>query len=185
MVLNFPKTFLAGYKLLAADMNAFLSAIGNVVNGNIGNDNITSDSASRIKEEKIKMSLTTGHRHDGVESKRIILPPMALGVIGVVYEDLNTPPLLMTESRPVTQIRVIAGTAGTGGDTTVECQKRASGETEWTTLSTQTLTASSLVTGGALATTLAVNDCIRMVITAVPSTPPTDVTMQLYEELGA
>lgn len=185
MVLNFPKTFAGGYKVLASDINAFLTAIGNVVNGNIGNDNISSDTASKIKEEKVKMSTTTGHRHDGVDAKRIILPSMALGVIGVVYDDLNTPPLLMTESRPITQIRVIAGTAGSGGDTTIECQKRLSGETEWATISTQTLAAGAVLTGGALSVTLAVNDCVRMVITSVPTTPPTDVTMQLYEELGA
>jgi hypothetical protein len=63
--------YTAGNTIDPDENNANENALYNLVNGDLDNDNIASDAA--IVESKISFNTTTGHSHDGTDSKLITI----------------------------------------------------------------------------------------------------------------
>lgn len=68
-LITLPTTFVDGTIPTAAQFNGDFQAISNELNGNITNANISASAG--ISESKLAFNTTSGHTHDGVDSKAI------------------------------------------------------------------------------------------------------------------
>lgn len=76
-------TYTAGDTVDPDENNANENALYNLVNGDLDNDNIASDAA--IAESKLSFNTSTGHSHDGEDSKKITINrSFTWGLLGTI-----------------------------------------------------------------------------------------------------
>lgn len=107
-----PNTYTAGNTILASDVTDNEDTLYTLVNGNLDNANI--DASAGIVESKIAFNTSTGHDHDGTNSKAI---PKALvfTVTGTLTTGTSVAPILIsTGSLTISKVYANAKTAPTG-----------------------------------------------------------------------
>lgn len=114
-------TYTAGNTITAAQNEANETTIYNEFNGNIDNDNIKSSAG--IVESKIAFNTSTGHSHDGVDSKAIP-KGMVFTVTGTLTTGTSVSPLLVaTGTLTITKVYVNVKTAPTGASLIIDINK--------------------------------------------------------------
>ena len=101
--------------------NANENTLYNEINGNLDNANIK-DTAG-ISESKLAFSTSTGHSHDGVDSKAIP-KGFAFAVAGTLTTGTSVTPLLIaTQAQTISKVYVNVKTAPTGASIKVDINK--------------------------------------------------------------
>lgn len=176
--ISLPTTFVDGTIPSAAQFNGDLSTIVNEFNGNIDNSNIKSGAG--ILESKIAFNISTGHSHNGVDSKlittRATYGSLLAGVL-VVTNDIGLNPRVRAAAT-VTRISGYARTAPVGADLIV----RVWNVTQGLAVATLTITAgnnaatSTSITNASIAS----GDILRFDCTQIGSgTPGSNCTLQI------
>jgi hypothetical protein len=113
-VISLPTTFVDNTIPTAAQLNGDFQALVNDYNGNITNANISPSAA--IAESKLAFDISTGHSHNGVDSKLITRSVSYGGFISgtpaVANNLANNPRVRATTT--ATRLSVYAATAPTG-----------------------------------------------------------------------
>ena len=123
------KTWADNENITYTDLNGNFDTIYNEFNGNIDNANI--DSSAAISESKIAFSTSTGHDHDGVDSKAIP-KGLVFTVTGTLTTGTSVAPLLIaTGTLTISKVYVNCKTAPTGASILVDINKN--GTSIWNT----------------------------------------------------
>lgn len=114
------------------DMNANFDSAYNLVNGNIDNDNI--DPSAGIVESKLAFSTSSGHNHDGVNSKAI---PKGLlwqvnGTLATGSNQGKKIPFLGTQV--ITKAYAFVDTAPVGADLIIDIDYSTDDGATWTSI---------------------------------------------------
>lgn len=154
-VVSKPTTFVDGTVPTAAQFNGDFDTIYNEFNGNITNSNISASAA--IAESKIAFNTSTGHSHNGTDSKLITTRASYLGFIAgtlAVANDLATNPRVRAAAT-ATRLSAYVKTAPTGADLILRVWNVTQGATvtsvtipaSSTSATTTTITNASLTAG--------------------------------------
>lgn len=167
-IITQPVTYADGNTLTAANLNSSLNTIYNEFNGNIENANVKSGAA--IAESKIAFNTSTGHSHNGSDSK-LIQVNRAFGfyISGTpsVANDLSWNPV-SPEAVTAVKIWAYCKTAPTGADLIV----RVYNITQAAVVGSVTIAAAATAGNTTSFTTSAVaaGDVLRVDVTQVGST---------------
>jgi hypothetical protein len=116
------KTWVDNENLLYTDLNTMFTSLYNLVNGSIQNANVASDAA--IVESKVSFNTSTGHSHDGVDSKQIkSIAQIERARYGVLQTGTNVCPRWYNktgQSLTTSGIFIYSETAPTGADLIVD-----------------------------------------------------------------
>lgn len=126
------KTWTDAENVNYTDLNGNFSTIYNEFNGSISNDNI--DASAAIEESKISFNTSTGHDHDGTDSKAI---PKAIvfTVTGTLTTGTSVAPVLLsTGSLTISKAYVNVKTAPSGADLIVDIDKSSDNGSTWTSI---------------------------------------------------
>jgi hypothetical protein len=126
-----PTTFSDGTVPTAAQFNGDFDTIYNEFNGGITNANISPTAA--IAESKLAFNTSTGHDHDGVDSKLISVNRAFTWFIeGTQVTGTNLGPrYIVPQNMTIVKAWAIARTGPTGADIIVDINKN--GSTIWST----------------------------------------------------
>lgn len=171
-----PKTWADAENVNYTDLNSGFSTIYNEFNGSIDNDNI--DASAAIEESKVTFNTSTGHDHDGTDSKAI---PKALvfTVTGTVTTGTSVAPLLLsTGSLTISKVYVNVKTAPTGQVLKIDIDKSDDNGSNWTSIWNTTPANRAEIAAGSTAgtetsfdtTALTEGDLLRLNIDQVGST---------------
>ena len=120
-----PNTYTAGNTIDPTENTSNETTLYNLVNGNIDNDNIKS--AAGILESKIAFNTSTGHSHNGVDSRLIkSVAQLERMRYNVLSTGTNVVPRLYNKSGltlTISGIYIYAHTAPTGDDIIVDVNK--------------------------------------------------------------
>lgn len=127
-----PKTWADNENVTYTDLNSTFDTVYNEFNGSISNANVAAD--ADIAESKLAFSTSTGHDHDGVNSKAI-----AKGFVWTVTGSLVTstdvgPWIYVTNAQTVTKAIAIVKTAPTGASLIVDIERSTDDGANWTSL---------------------------------------------------
>lgn len=167
-IITLPNTISDGNTGSAAPVMANFTTIYNEFNGNIDNDNI--DASAGIAESKLAFDTTSGHSHDGSDSK-LIQVNRAFGfyIAGTpsVANDLSWNPV-SPEAVTAVKIWAYAKTAPTGADLII----RLYNVTQAAVIGSVTIAASATAGNTTSFTTAAIaaGDVIRIDVTQIGST---------------
>lgn len=126
-------SYTAGNTIDPDENNANENALYNLVNGNLDNDNIKSGAG--ITESKIGFNTSTGHNHDGVNSKAI-----PKGFVWTINGTLTTGdgqgiPLTVIADQTINKAWLnVHTTAPTGAAIIVDIEKSTDGGANWTSI---------------------------------------------------
>jgi hypothetical protein len=131
-VITKPKTWADNENVTYTDLNSTFDAVFNEFNGSISNANIASSAA--IVESKLSFNTSTGHDHDGVNSKAI-----AKGYVWIVTGSLVTssdagPWVYVNTNQTVSKAVAVVKTAPTGSSIIVDIEYSADSGVTWTSL---------------------------------------------------
>lgn len=114
------------------DINANFDTIYNEFNGNIENANI--DASAAIAESKIAFSTSTGHDHDGTDSK--LIPTFAVfTVTGTLTTSTDPAPWIpVRQARTITEAYAVVKTAPTGASLIVDIEYSTDDGANWTSI---------------------------------------------------
>lgn len=163
-------TYTAGNTITAAQNETNETDLYNEFNGNIDNDNIKS--AAAIVESKIAFNTSTGHSHDGTDSKAIP-KGMVFTVTGSLTTGTSVSPLLIsTGTLTITKVYVNVKTAPTGASLIIDINKN--GTSIWNATQANRATITSGNTSGSQTSfdtvALAEGDVITLDIDQIGST---------------
>lgn len=137
-------TYTAGNTIDPDENNANENALYNLVNGSLDNANISTSAA--IAESKINFNTSTGHNHDGTNSKEIPKGYMAT-VTGTLTTGTSvTPVLIVVASQTITKAYARVKTAPTGANLIIDINKN--GTSIWNTTQANRLTINAGSTSG-------------------------------------
>lgn len=124
-----PKTWADNEAVTYTDMNSDFDTIYNEFNGGIDNANV--DASAAIVESKIAFNTSTGHSHDGSDSKAI--PRGFVWTIpSFLYTGTSVPPVLVaTQSLTISKWYLNVKTAPTDADLIIDINKN--GTSIWNT----------------------------------------------------
>lgn len=144
--ISLPTTFVDGTVPTAAQFNGDFNAVVNEVNGNLSNANIASSAA--IAESKVAFNTSTGHTHNGTDSKLISLRVSYGAFIPgspSAANDIGTNPRVRAAAT-ATRISVYCRTGPVGQDAIVRVWNVTQG------VAVATLTITAVASGSASAT---------------------------------
>lgn len=182
-----PKTWADNENVTYTDLNSSFDTIYNEFNGSIDNANIAPDAA--IAESKLAFNTSTGHDHDGVNSKAI---PKGMGwaITGTLTVSADpTSWLYINQAQTISKVVSIVKTAPTGASLIVDVEKSTDNGQTWTSLWATTTADRPTVAAGANegvttdfdTNTVAAGDYLRMAIDQVGSTVAgADLTVLLF-----
>lgn len=126
------KTWVDNENVTYTDLNGMFSTVYNLVNGNIDNNNVKSDAA--IAESKLAFDTSSGHSHNGTDSK--LIPSTAVWTVtGTVTVSTDPAPWLrFKDARTITASAAIAKTAPTGASILVDIEKSSDDGATWTSI---------------------------------------------------
>lgn len=111
------------------DMNANFDTLYNLANGNIDNDNVKTGAA--VAESKIAFNTSSGHNHDGTNSKAIP-KGYAVAIAGTLTTGTSlTPAMVVVTAQTITKVYAYAKTAPTGASILIDINKN--GTSIWNT----------------------------------------------------
>lgn len=124
--------YVAGNTIDPAENNANENKLFNEINGNIDNANIKSDAG--IVESKLAFSTSTGHDHDGVNSK--LIPRTILDtVIGTLTVNTDPSPwIIASQAMTISKVYGIVKTAPTGASILIDIEKSTDNGATWTSI---------------------------------------------------
>lgn len=127
-----PKTWADGDNVLYSDINTNFDTLYNEVNGNLDNNNIKASAA--IAESKITFSTSTGHNHDGSNSK--LIPAFAVfTVTGAVTVNTDPSPWIpIRQARTISEVYAVVKTAPTGASLIVDVEVSEDDGVTWTSI---------------------------------------------------
>ncbi len=163
------------------DLNGNFDNVYNEFNGNIDNDNLGSDAA--IAESKISFNTSTGHDHDGTDSKRIAVNRAFVWAIsGAQVTGTNVGARYVApQALTILKCWLIVRTAPTGAAILIDINKN--GSTIWSTQGNRGTIAAAATTGNTTTfntTALAAGDYLDLDIDQIGSTVPgSDLTVVL------
>lgn len=175
-----PNDFTAGSTIVASEVNDNFDTIYNDYNGSISNANI--DASAAIAESKISFNTSTGHDHDGTDSKAIPRG-FAFAVVGsLVTETSATPVLVALATQTITKAYANVKTAPSGAAIIVDIN--INGTSIWNTTPANRLTIADAATSGTQTsfdtTALSEGDILTIDIDQVGSTTAgSDLTVTL------
>lgn len=114
------------------DMNANFDTLYTLANGNIDNANIKA--AAGIVESKLSFNASSGHNHDGSNSK-LIPATIVYTVAGTLT--VSTDPstwIYVNGARTITKAVGVVKTASTGADIIVDIEKSTDNGATWTSI---------------------------------------------------
>lgn len=126
------KTWVDNENVTYTDLNGNFDTLYNDYNGNIANANIASDAA--IAESKIAFNTSTGHNHDGSNSKLI---PAVVGIPVTGSLVVSTDPAFwipIRDSRTISEAYAVVKTAPTGADLIIDIEKSTDDGETWTSI---------------------------------------------------
>jgi len=177
-IITKPTTHVDGTVPTAAQFNGNFDTIYNEFNGNISNANVLA--AAGLAESKVAFSTSTGHTHNGTDSKLISLRASYGGFISgtpAVANDLATNPRVRVAAT-ATRLSAYARTAPTGADLII----RVWNVTQAATVTSVTITAGTQSASTTTITnaTLVAGDFLRFDVTQIGSTVAgANITIQL------
>jgi len=140
-----PNTYTAGNTIDPTENTTNETTLYSLVNGNIDNDNIKA--AAGILESKIAFNTSSGHSHDGVDSRLIkSVAQLERHVYNVLATGTNVCPRLYNKSGltlTISNIFIYAETAPTGADIIVDVNKEGTSIFATTQANRPTITAAS------------------------------------------
>lgn len=127
-----PYTYTSGNTITAAQNESNETTLYNEFNGNIDNANVKSSAA--IVESKIAFNTSTGHSHDGTDSKAI-----PKGFVWTVAGTLSTntdaaPWLTCTATQTISKVYGTVKTAPTGASILIDIDKSTDNGATWTSI---------------------------------------------------
>lgn len=169
-LVTLPTTFVDGVVPTAAQFNGDFNAIVNEFNGSITNANISASAA--IAESKITFNTSTGHDHDGVDSKLIsVNRGFAWYVAGTLAAATNNGPRYVApQALTIVKVWLIVRTAPTEADLVIDINKN--GSTIWSTQANRGKIVATATTGNQTSfntTALAAGDYLDLDIDQVGS----------------
>jgi hypothetical protein len=173
-------TYTAGNTILASEVNANEDTLYTLVNGNIENANVKAGAG--IVESKLAFDTSTGHDHDGIDSKAIPRG-FAFSIVGTLTTGTSqTPVLIATQATTITKIYANVKTAPTGASILVDVNKN--GTSIWATTQANRLAIEAGATSGTQTsfdtTSLEEGDVLTIDIDQVGSgTAGADITITL------
>lgn len=126
------KTWVDNENVTYTDLNGNFDTIYNEFNGNIENANI--DASAAIAESKISFNTSTGHDHDGTDSKLI---PAVIGVPVTGTLVVSTDPAFwipIRATRTITEAYAVVKTAPTGDDIIIDIERSTDSGSTWTSI---------------------------------------------------
>lgn len=165
-----PNTYTAGNTILASEVNSNEDTLYTLVNGNVENANIKSSAG--IVESKIAFDTSSGHTHDGTDSKAI-----PKGFVFTITGTLTTgtslaPVLVALATQTISKVYVNVKTAPTGADLIIDLN--LNGTSIWNTTQANRATISASATSGTQTsfdtTALSEGDIITLDIDQIGST---------------
>lgn len=127
-----PKTWADNENVLYTDLNSSFDTIYNEFNGNIDNANIKSSAG--IVESKLAFSTSSGHDHDGVNSKAIP-KGFVFTVTGTLSVSTDPAPwLVITQTLTITKAYANVKTAPTAASLIVDIEKSTDNGGTWTSI---------------------------------------------------
>lgn len=165
-----PYTYTAGNTIDPTEVTSNETTIYNEFNGNIDNNNIKSSAA--IVESKLAFSTSTGHDHDGTNSKAIPRG-FVFTVTGALVTGTSLAPLLIaTQTLTITKVYVNVKTAPTDADLIIDINKN--GTSIWNSTQANRATISDGATSGTQTsfdtTSLSEGDILTLDIDQIGST---------------
>lgn len=170
------KSWVDNESVTYTDINANFDGVYNEFNGSIDNNNIKSDAA--IAESKLAFDTSSGHNHDGSNSK--LIPANAVWtVVGTLTTSTDPAPWLYFKSaRTITAVAGIVKTAPTGASIIIDIERSTDNGATWTSIWNTTpanrLTISATNREGTQTsfdtTALTAGDYLRVVTSQVGST---------------
>jgi|GEM_PF-2980581 hypothetical protein len=137
-------TYTAGSTILASEVNTNEDTLYTLVNGNIENANVKAGAA--IAESKIAFDTSSGHDHDGTDSKAIPRG-FAFSVVGTLSTGTSqTPALIALQAMTISKVYANVKTAPTGASILVDINKN--GTSIWATTQANRLTVAAAATTG-------------------------------------
>lgn len=127
-----PKTWADNENVLYTDLNSVLDTLYNEFNGNIDNANIKSSAA--ISESKLAFSTSSGHNHDGSNSK--LIPAFAVFTIaGTLTTSSDPSPWVpIRQSRTISEVYAAVKTAPTGTSIIIDIEYSTDNGATWTSI---------------------------------------------------
>lgn len=170
------KTWVDNENVTYTDLNANFDGIYNEFNGSISNTNVAAGAG--IAESKLAFSTSTGHDHDGINSKAIAKGFVwTISGTQVTKEDAG-PYLYVNTAQTVTKAILILKVAPTGASFICDVEKSSDNGANWTSLwNTNTANRPTIAAGDKVGTTtsfdissLSAGDILRPAIDQVGST---------------
>lgn len=168
--------YVAGNTIDPAQNNANEETLYNEINGNLDNANI--DTSAGIVESKLAFSTSTGHNHDGSNSR--LIPAFAVFTIGgsLVVSTDPAPWIPIRQARTITEVYGVVKTAPTGAsiliDVEISSDNGATWTSIWNTIPTNRLTITASNRTGTTTTfdttTVSAGSLLRVAVDQVGST---------------
>ena len=110
--------YAAGETINPDENNANENSLFNAINGGLDNDNI--DASAAIVESKLSFNTSTGHDHDGTDSKAIP-KGFVWTIVGTLTTGTSLAPILIpTGSQTISKAYVNVKTGNTGADLIID-----------------------------------------------------------------
>lgn len=166
-----PTTFVDGTIPTAAQFNGDFDTAYTEINGNLDNNNVKSGAA--IAESKVSFNTSTGHDHDGSDSKLIsVNRAFVWYVAGVLTTGTSVGPRYVApQAMTIVKAWLIIKTAPTGANLIVDLNKN--GTTIWSTQGNRGTITATNTTGNQTTfdvTSLAAGDYLDLDIDQIGST---------------
>lgn len=126
------KTWADNEAVTYTDINANFDTLYTLANGNNDNDNIKANAG--IVESKLAFNTSTGHNHDGSNSK--LIPSTAVWTVtGTLTVSADPAPWIYVKSaRTITAVAGVVKTAATGADIIIDIEKSTDDGANWTSI---------------------------------------------------
>lgn len=180
------KTWADNENVTYTDLNANFDGIYNDHNGGITNANISASAG--IVESKLALNTSTGHNHDGINSKSI---PRVIGWTLAGGLEVNTDPvywIYINTDQTIVKAVAVVKTAPTGASVIVDIERSADNGANWTSLwNSNTSNRLTIAASGRVATqtnfditTFSPGDLLRIAVDQIGSTEAgRNLTVQL------
>lgn len=125
-------TYTGGNTIDPSENNANENTLYNEVNGNLDNNNIKASAG--IVESKLAFSTSTGHNHDGVNSK--LIPAFGVFTVGGALTTSTDAAnwLPIRQARTITEVFAVVKTAPTGASIIIDVEYSTNNGSTWTSI---------------------------------------------------